>query len=289
MKKVFLLITLCTLFYNGFSQDSKEEDLSIPNAYSPTVTKDFAIELFNDGFIEEAETEFRRYLFTANNKIPDENVIFNLATIYNMQNNKTGIIWLRNTFPNQIRPAIQEKIDLSYSRLLFLERDLSCFTDFSNSISKNLSSYSKNFQLIVPLSIDVLNKDFTKATEQAKTAKDFNAIFEPSYNLLAQYNTKNPYLAMGLSMIIPGSGKLYTGSVWEFASSFLGISSFVAGTIYTGIEYEWKNWRPYVFGSCALILYVVDVYGSYKSALRYNDAQNRKICESIDKIYEELY
>lgn len=283
MKK---LICLSLLTYLSFSIFSQTQTIT-SDAYSPENTKAFANDLFDNGFWDEAESEYKRYLFSTNQN--DEATIFALTTIYNEQNNKTGIMWLENNFADSLRIPVREKIDFTYSKLLFLERNPTDLAAFTQSINQNMDSYSKQFQFLLTLSSDVLQQNITQATETAKNASQTYDIFSPTYTLLSEYKTKSPGTALFLSIICPGAGKIYTGSIPAFTTSFLTISTFVAGTIYSVNEYGWQNWRPYIFGGCALILYIVDIYGSYQGALRYNDAQNRKLCEEIDKIYEALY
>lgn len=291
----FVLFTLSPLC---FAQE-------LPSAYSPEVLTAFANDLYKNGFWDEAENEYKRSLFMwdlnqtedsykgdrVNLPLPvfQEQAVYTLTAIYNNQNNKNGITWLKQNYGSRVSIDIQEKIDLVNCRFIFMERNKEKLDSFTNSISSNLEEYQLPFQMLTLISQDVLSKDITAANVKATAvAREFE-VFNNFVKLSSEYNTKNPALATVLSVFIPGSGKWYTGSFQAFLSSFLEVSSFVAGTVYTGIESNWQSWQPYVFGTVALILYSADIYGSYQSALRYNDAQFRHLCEALDLVYEELF
>lgn len=259
----------------------------------------FADDLFQNGFLTEAETEYKRSLFLweitenagKNQELPfyQERAIFTLTAIYNTQKNKDGLSWLNDNYSKKVAPDVKEKIDFVNCRFIFMERNEAAFNDYAQSIKADMENYDLPFQMISSISSDLLSKNITSASVKATAAAREFQVFNDFAKQSADYNTKSPALATVLSIFIPGSGKWYTGSFTAFLSSFLSISSFVAGTIYTGIESDWKSWRPYVIGTCGLILYATDIYGSYQSAKRYNDAQYRVLCESLDNVYEEIF
>ena len=280
MKKFLSLSIFVFIFSLGFL------NAQTPDPYEPEMIKAFADDLFQNGFWEEAESEYKRYLFTYDNAGTDTEVIFTLATIYHTKKNLDGALWLNNNFASAAPVEISEKLFINASGLAFLQRDKELF---KNITDKARDDYSPMVKLMIPLSVSLLDKNLPLATELLNTLSMEFKIFLPAANYAKSIKTKSPGLALTLSLFLPGSGKWYTGSFTGFATDFLTVGGFTAGAIYTGIKSEWKDWRPYVFGTCALVFYISDVYGSYKSAQRYNETQYRILCEYVDRVYEEIF
>ncbi|MBR1615078.1 MAG: hypothetical protein IJ673_06295 [Treponema sp.] len=49
------------------------------------------------------------------------------------------------------------------------------------------------------------------------------------------------------------------------------------------------NWRTYAFASLGILLFSVDLYGSYKNVTRYNNAMKRRIYDEVSNLYDEFY
>lgn len=259
----------------------------LPSPYDPEISKAFAFDLYQTGFFDEAEIEFRRYLFST--KTPDETAILTLSSIYNTHNDLSGINWLWNNFSKNITLGTEEKVSIVQGRLIFKTGDRDNFSKFQLSIENSLPNYSPTLQTLFPLSGFILNEDFEQAKLIAKRAAEENQIFSIISASLSGYKEKNPGLALFLSILCPGGGKFYTGVPLQGLSSLTTVGLFGAATVYTGIESQWKSWKPYVYGSCGLVLWIVDIYGSYQSAQRYNAALYRSLCQDTENIYEKIY
>jgi hypothetical protein len=97
---------------------------------------------------------------------------------------------------------------------------------------------------------------------------------------------KNKYLAAGLSAVVPGLGKLYTGNKKDALMSliFVGVNGFQS--------YRYFNKKgvtsvgAWVFGSLATGFYLGNIYGAYKAAIhknkKINDAYKKQIFELTD-------
>lgn len=288
MKKIFnIILTFALLHIPFFAQQT--------SPYDSEVVFNFAQSLYEDGFWDEAESEFKKSLFLSDAinqneySFIQEQSIFTLTTIYNQNDDKTGIQWLEKNFSENLSLDIKEKVDFTNARLIFKERNQEEYFSFIDSISTDLEEYAPSFQLLTIISKDLFLYNISDAGIKANEALHEYAQFEKFAKACTSYSQKNVALATTLSIFIPGAGKWYTGNFSSFLSSFLSITSFIGGTLYTGIESNWKDWRPYVFGTCALGLYITDIYGSYKAAKRYNEAQYRNLCQSLDLVYEESF
>lgn len=293
MKKVFLCIIV---FFSAFylQAQSNKAGLVIPSPYEPDVLKAFADSLYSQGFLSQAEGEYKRLLFA----LPEEEVLQNqnaqtsllaLSNIYKKQNNLGGIVWLKENFYSQAQLPVKEKINFVQAEFLFKERNAGNFCNFSDSLLAERKDFSPDLKNLIDVSELLLKNDIGGLRAFTTGLTALNPDYQELNNLCKSYKLKSPGLALFLSSLLPGSGRWYTGSFGAFTSSFLTIGTFAAGTIYTGIKSEWKSWQPYVFGTCGLVLYIVELYGSYQSAKRYNNALYRVLCEETEKLYEKEY
>ena len=292
MKKRFLYI-LIILVSTGLYGQSNIAATSLPSPYEPAILKSFADSLYEEGFLSQAEGEYKRYLFSQSPLFPEnpdhQSSLLALSNIYNKQKDTKGISWLRQNFYDSAIFSVKEKISFTQAEFVFKSRNASDFSILTASFEEDKPNFSQTFIDLLDTSVLVLHNDIDGLKNQCARLSSTNANYEKLNSLCLDYKRKSPGLALFLSTIIPGSGKWYTGSFGAFVSSFLMIGSFVTGTVMTGIQTEWKSWQPYVFGTCGLVLYIAEIYGAYQSAKRYNQAQYRTLYEEIDKLYEKEY
>ena len=296
MKKIFITIGLIILC--GITGPATKIFALESSPYAPSTVKAFADSLYSQGFLSQAEGEYKRYLFSFDfnaqleltQTLEFQSSLLSLCNIYKSQQNKTGINWLKNNFYKSADTSVKQKMNLLQGKYIFMEGNAAAFEQYSAPLE--LNAFSRDFENLIKASGFVLNKNIqelsqlcTLSLEAPGEASPFTKLGE----LASSYKLKKPGLALLFSTFLPGSGKWYTGSFGAFASSFLTIGTFAAGTVVTGIQSNWKSWQPYVFGACGLVLYIADLYGSYQSAKRYNDALYRHLCEETEKIYETLY
>ncbi len=82
---------------------------------------------------------------------------------------------------------------------------------------------------------------------------------------LGNRKTKKPGIAALMSAIIPGTGKMYAGKVYEGVAS-LGITAVMAGaTLDQYLRGGLSNPQFYIFGSIFSVFYIGNIYGSYFS------------------------
>lgn len=280
--KIFLIFINLAVAASAFGQKN------LPGAYSAEISKAFAFDLYQTGFYSEAETELKRYFFTTTAPI-DETAVLTLNSIYNSQDNLSGCQWIFQNLFSKVSLPSQEKLNLVYGRLIFKTQDAEKFAAFRTDISSSFEQYSLDFKNLIQISDLILSKNIEDAKVLTQNAAELNQDFAVLSECIGNYKLKSAGLSLFLSMICPGAGKWYCGSFSQGASSFISIASFVTATVYTGIQSEWKSWQPYVYGSCGLILYIVDCYGAYQAAKRYNQAAYRTLCTTTEDVYEALY
>lgn len=125
------------------------------------------------------------------------------------------------------------------------------------------------------------------------TMKDGEKVFEDIYRQRFIEKGKSPWLAAGLSSIVPGLGKFYVGNYGEGAASLLLGASFTAFAVESWLNVGAKDWRTIIFTTLASLLHISNIYGSYISVGLYNDylkdAQNQTIIFNIHVPVRSLF
>ncbi|HDR68493.1 MAG TPA: hypothetical protein ENN61_05520 [Bacteroidaceae bacterium] len=94
---------------------------------------------------------------------------------------------------------------------------------------------------------------------------------------------KIPALAASLSAVVPGTGKFYTGQWKDALFSLLFVTSASWLTCHTYMN-KGLSFNTFLVGSVTLVFYSANIYGSYKSANRYN----QKIHQSFRSKAEDI-
>ena len=114
------------------------------------------------------------------------------------------------------------------------------------------------------------NVSMYKESEMAFTYSDYRlaesekALAELSASLAGQ-RSRSPWLAAGLSAIVPGAGKIYAGKTGQGVASFLAVGSLAAITAEQWKHNGMDNWRTIVAGSLCAVFYIGNIYGSWIS------------------------
>lgn len=110
--------------------------------------------------------------------------------------------------------------------------------------------------------------------------------FEYLYNIADQgmeIKYKKPFNAALFSALIPGSGKVYTKDWKDGIYAFIIISAF-SWLTYNSIKNNGLNFNSAFFGAITFSFYSANIYGSYKSAGRYNQKLNKQTTREIQSI-----
>lgn len=100
---------------------------------------------------------------------------------------------------------------------------------------------------------------------------------------------KKPFLAAAMSTIIPGLGRFYVGEK-ENAINTLGLVAALSIFSVRGFHfYQAQSIRGFVFGGLGLGFYIGNIYGSYKSAIKYNKAQIEGLSIEIENSLDEYF
>lgn len=134
---------------------------------------------------------------------------------------------------------------------------------------------------------------------------EFNKIYDFSKQYNSKYNTtfskeimelsskykdinyKSPFLSLSMSLIIPGSGLIYSG---KYFNSFI---SFVSFTLFSGASYYLYNndyrTESIITGCTSALLYVGSAYASYNAASQHNYEQNKAFYKQLEPKLKNHY
>jgi tetratricopeptide (TPR) repeat protein len=271
IRLINLLIIVFILSQSGISQ---ERDL-----FDQENSQKFASYLYESGQFELASEEFERVVFMNPN---DSLSILRLLKAY--RNQKKYGIGVRRAF--ELLPessGLDNELFDEIFRLSLLAGDFEKGTQLLSDHNKLNEDDRLNYEL----SILLLQKEIEGANEIIENAGQQS---NPFYNQLRkmakahdEIKYKNPYVAGGMSAIVPGMGKIYSGD-WQdglIALLFVGSNAWQA---YRGFSKDGiKSNYGWVFGSITAGFWLGNIYGSYKSARKFNKKQKIRYYESVER------
>jgi len=258
--KIFGLINLIILINNSnpvFSQDIHDLNHS----------KQFADYLYKTGQFKFASEEFERIVF-----LDSKNLTFKLKLInsYRKAEDYYPALNRFNLFFGNSLFELPAEFAEEYVKLLMLTKQDSLAYNYL-SLNKTLNPDARqNYQLASLLLQKKWDESFQYAMKYPVNSDKKNA----DLHLLAfeakQLKYKNPGVAALMSAVVPGSGKAYTKNWKDAVISFIFVS-VNAWQAYRGFnKYGNKSVYGWVFAGLASGFYIGNIYGSAKSAKKYN-------------------
>jgi hypothetical protein len=228
-------------------------------------SRKFADYLFDTRQFDLATVEFERVVFMA----PDDSLsILKLIKAY--RNEHKYEVGLKRAF--DLLPATSNLSFPFLKELFLLQSHLEQHEENLQMIRDNqmLSEGQRNEMILSAL---MLNRSW----EKGEAYFTMNQADDPYYsrlgNLLDERKTlkkKSPYLASGLSVLLPGMGKIYTRD-WADGIITLGFVATSAWQAYRGFNEDGiKSIYGWIFGSIGAGFYLGNIYGSFKGARNYN-------------------
>lgn len=144
-------------------------------------------------------------------------------------------------------------------------------------------------RLYLNLNVDLLDYKWDAAQSTFGMIKDQNISLDAGYaTIFNRINTtryKNPGLALALSAVVPGLGKVYTNNWKDGLFSLI----FVGGTAFQAVR-GYKNYGKQsgffiAYTTVAATFYLGNLYGSFKSANKYNERLRKQIHSEIRSVF----
>ncbi|HHH52943.1 MAG TPA: hypothetical protein ENK91_04740 [Bacteroidetes bacterium] len=259
LTKRFLIILIFSLFanYNVNSQDIFDLQHSIKYANYLFSTKQYKL----------ATEELERVVFMDSSNLSYK---IKLLRAYRMGGFYESGIKRAIEFSNGETYRLQKNLAVEYLTMLLL---YGANKDIDNFLSKN-NTLSEKDKTLINWSNQIVEGNYKKASEiiskfDANKKKVPKEVFMITREGL-DHHFKSPFLAGSLSTVIPGLGKVYTKNYVDGIFAF----AFIAGTAwqaYKGFDKKGiKSINGWIFGGLSLGFYLGNIYGSVKSAKKYN-------------------
>lgn len=245
------------------------------NIYSKHDDIEFVNYLFAEGLYEEASYELENLVFY---DTQNDSLLFLLLKSYRMSKQfEKGINRTHQITPDILK--IPENCAYEYVLLMFKNNSW----DSADFFLKRYDFKSDSIRYNLELHLNMVNLNWNNAKELLNKSYNskytcYNSIIDDGMSI----KYKKPFLAAGLSSVIPGSGKIYSGYWMDGLTAFLSIAG-LAYQSYCGFNRDGKNSvYGWVFASIGGVFYLSNIYGSAKSAKQINQQNEQKIIQRLD-------
>ena len=178
---------------------------------------------------------------------------------------------------------IPQKPTIEFAKLLLSDKRFS----ETKALLESNKKISNNTKIKFGVELNLLTANWKHADLMIKKYADSVKVISKYRPIVAEalaFKRKRPWLAASLSVIIPGTGKIYT-TYWKdglFTFAGIGISAWQA---YDGFNTDgMKSVYGWIFGGVATVLYFSNIYGAAKSARKYNLDNEKKLIHKAELI-----
>lgn len=257
--------------------------VSAQNLYDYQHSEKYGQYLFDSKQYKLASEELERVLFYNRD---NDSVKFQLIRSY-LLDNEFAMVTKRmdSLFPDPL--TMPRNYALEYSKALISLNSIYQAQKFINR-SSNLTG---NDKLYLNLNSELLDYKWETAQKTFVEMKQKDIPMASRYEgVFSRINTvryKSPGLALALSAVVPGLGKVYTHNWKDGLFSFI----FVAGTTFQAIRgyeiYGKKSGFFIAYTSIATTFYLGNLYGSFKAANKFNDKLRKQIHSEIRSVFND--
>ena len=257
------MIRFCKLIlalFIGLSSSFGQTD----NYFSPKNTLKYANYLFNNFEYELAMNEYSSLLSEYDFLLKKY-----LISSKKSENYSLGI----STFKSWNQVDNQQEVLDEYFKLLYLNRS---FDDLKKELAKSDSKTAKRLKL----SLNILNDSLIQSLDLEEFPELKNVLLFKN-----QLKKKSPFLAGIASMLLPGTGKFYTGYHKDAIASllFVGLNSYLS---YRGFKKRGiKSGYGWIYSLAGFSFYLGNIYGAVKSAKTRNKQSKKDLYEKLDSLY----
>ncbi len=258
--------------------------LKSQNIYDSTNTLNYAKFLYSSHEYKLASEEFDRLLFiTKNNN--DTLKYFSVKAKRLSGNIDEAYSKIITFYPNDVFNS--NLLSTEYIKILINKKDYS----FANSEIPKLKTLDSNEKVFFMATTELLLGNYDKG--RAIINNNINNLYlEPFKPILLEQSKirrKNPYLASGLSVIIPGLGQTYSGNWKDGIFAFIISGSSIFQTYRNFSKYGTSNAYSWITSAIAAAFYTANIYGAAKASNKYNYLKNIKISIQIETVFNNHF
>jgi len=236
-------------------------------------SKQFADYLYKTGQYDLAAEEYERIVFLEPDNLQNKYLL--ISSYHKAREYKQALKRFNYFFENNLAGMPADFAE-EYVKLLLLTRQDSLAINYLNQNFSLNTELKNNLHLTALLLQKKWDDSFRFARSYPVTNEKMNA----QLHLLAfeakQIKYKSPALAGFMSAIVPGTGKIYT-KYWKdgiIAMIFVGVNAWQA---YRGFNrYGKKSAYGWIFAGLTASFYLGNIYGSVKSAKKYNKKKDNE-------------
>ncbi|MDA3930865.1 MAG: hypothetical protein PF541_18095 [Prolixibacteraceae bacterium] len=249
------------------------------NIFDCDNSRKFATYLYNTNQYELAQHELERISFFCKN---DSTTQLILLKSYRKLNHfqPANLYFELKPFAeiNKLNPEYRQE----YIRLLMSQQQ---YIKVQETIQQGLEIKDRfEYQLGTELLLSHWDKAY-EMSQQANAIKNFKlnglrSVAEKSYHS----KRKKPWLATLMSIVIPGSGKVYSGYWGDGVISFLFTASSGYFAYRAFNKYGSDKVYPWIAGGLAVSYYAANIYGGNRAAIRFNDNLNHEFIHETEQV-----
>jgi len=233
--------------------------------------------LFNTGRYNWAAEEFERSLYL---KPGDDSLKLMLVSAYlNDKQYDKAFNRIKIFYPDTKR--MSSALAYDYTKALLLSDSFSLAGNLllQPDFLKNDDSRFLEFNL------ELLKGNYPEAIKHFETDKSFYLNRNPAYESLLKRiqseKQKSPAVAVCLSAIIPGMGKIYTKDWKDGLVSLLFVGATALQAVRGYDQYGPKSGYFIGYAGVASAFYLGNLYGAYKSARNYNAQKKKQVSQVV--------
>ena len=254
------------------------------NIFDCNNSRKFATYLYNTQQYELAQHELERIGFFCGNDSITQLILLKSYRKLNRFDRANSYFESKTlTEINQLSPEYREE----YIRLLMSQQ---LYGQVQQTIQQGFDFKEKQEHL---LGTELLLGHWKEAYQMSKEpipARNFKieglkSIAERSYSS----KRKKAWLATLMSVIVPGSGKAYSGYWGDGAVSFLFTTSTSFFAYRAFNKYGTQKVYPWIVGGLAASYYAANIYGGNRAAIRYNDNLNHHFIHETEQLLYSDY
>ena len=242
----------------------------------------YADYLFKTNQYKLAAVEFERVVF-----LEPKDTLSKLKLIQScryLTDYKTALIKIENYFPCSLNNLPKEFSEEYVRNMLYENQFQKAYGFLQTNRTLNIGIKTE-----YQLGIFILQYQWTEARRFAdehidvldKTERFDNLNSIINHGLNTRY--KSPLLAGSISAIVPGGGKAYSGHWIDAIYSFLFVTTS-SWLTYKSYQKNGFSFNSALIGSVALTFYSANIYGSVKSAKKYNQKINQSFRNEAEDI-----
>jgi len=285
-KTIAVLLVCMSVCARVWAQQDTVTTNPLASYYTPENILRFGNYLKQRGDYQRAAAEYQRYLFSGATA-ERHRVFYQMGECYlKAQQPGVALRYFRQAAQESPGPAFGDSAAVAFATSLLLAERHEAFLQAVDSLNSTIKLPPLQTRLLALQGVYYLEyQQWQKAAEILSAAPRDDPSLLPLADLANRgmnQPLKSRFLAGLLSTLVPGSGKIYAGRVWDGLYSLL----LIAGTsrlAYEGFhDHGRSSFKGWLFGSLATFFYAGNIYGSMVAVKFHNERIKKRIANEVE-------